>query len=537
MKKYLINYKTLVVLCSILVISSCSDEFIDVVPKDSYDAATYYDSDEKVASSTNILYGKAWFELTVKPYFALTDMASGNLVNTSSEFNQFNTLLFQTSDENLLGAWSSCFGVVANANTLILALPNINNPKVSEAAINNSLGEAHFMRALAYFNLVRFFGPVPIVENAADFAANPQINTNLVSDVYKFIENDLIFARDNLKAKVRGGSYQDNARVSSGSAKALLAKVYLYQKKYAEARALAEEVINSGEFKLFGTDVPATNYGDLFLPKYNNNEESIIAFQWMPGLYFYGNSLNTQFASNRNLTEASYAGVVGPSQDLINNAFEPGDLRRKETFMKPGDNYPKLSASANYDGTGAITLGYTMPDLDQDGQTNFAQGSGAAMKKYVCGRSNADITGVYNALSNGFTKQNTYVMRYAELLLIHAEAILGSQSGSTSNGAALTSYNKVRVRAGLVPKTVITFEDIFKERRAELAAENDYWFDLGRLDFAVAKAKLEAQDRGTKIAPTKISSLPITTLIYPYPANELLQNPKLREPAVPYVFK
>lgn len=537
MKKYFLNFKTVIVLISVITLSSCSEEFLEVTPKDSYDASTYYDSDAKVASSTNVLYGYAWFDLTVKPYFALTDMSSGNLVNTSSEFNQFNNLQFQSSDTNLLDAWLSCFGVVANSNTIILALPNIKNPNVSQAAINNSLGEAHFMRALAYFNLVRFFGPVPIVENAADFAANPQINTNPVSDVYKFIENDLLFAAANLKTKVRGSNYAENARVSSGSAKALLAKVYLYQKNYAKARSLAEEVINSGEFKLFGTEVANTTFGDLFLPVYNNNEESIVAFQWMAGIYFYGSSLNTQYAGNKNLTEAGYAGVVGPSQDLINNVFEPNDLRRKETFMLPGDFYPKLSASANFDGSGPVTLGYTMPALDQDGNTNFAQGSGAAMKKYVIGRSNPAITGFYDATSNGFTKQNTYVMRYAELLLIHAEAILGSQSGSTSDASALASYNKVRTRAGLPTKTVITFEDIFKERRAELAAENDYWFDLGRLDFAVAKAKLEAQDRGTKENPMKITSLAITTLVYPYPANELLQNPKLKEAPVPYTFK
>lgn len=538
MKKYLLNFKTIIVLSSIIALSSCSEEFLEVTPKDSYDASTYYDSDAKVASSTNVLYGYAWFDLTVKPYFALTDMSSGNLVNTSSEFNQFNTLQFQSSDTNLLDAWLSCFGVVANANTIILALPGINNSNVSQAAINNALGEAHFMRALAYFNLVRFFGPVPIVENAADYAANPQINTNPVSDVYKFIENDLLFAAANLKTKIRGSNYADNARVSAGSAKALLAKVYLYQKNYTKARSYAEEVINSGEFKLFGTsEVPNTTFGDLFLPVYNNNEESIVAFQWMAGIYFYGSSLNTQYAGNKNLTEAGYAGVVGPSQDLIKNVFEPNDLRRKETFMLPGDFYPKLSASANFDGSGPVTLGYTMPALDQDGNTNFAQGSGAAMKKYVIGRSNPAITGFYDATSNGFTKQNTYVMRYAELLLIHAESILASQSGSTSDASALASFNKVRARAGLATKSVITFEDIFKERRAELAAENDYWFDLGRLDFAVAKAKLEAQDRGTKENPMKISSLAITTLVYPYPANELLQNPKLKEAPVPYNFK
>lgn len=538
MKKYILNLKTVFAITSVIALTSCTKDFLDVVPQDSYDANAFYTTDAKVESSTNALYGTAWFDMTVKPYFALTDMASGNLYNESSEFINFNSLQFQSNDKNIGDAWSSCFGVIASSNAIINSFKTLNNSAVSAAVKNNALGEAHFMRALAYFNLVRFFGPVPIIEDAADFAENPQANTNPVVDVYKFIENDLKYSITNLKSKVRTANYIENARVSSGSAKAMLAKVYLYQKKYAEAKSLAEEVINSGEFKLFGTtDVPGTTFGDLFLPAYNNNEESIVALQWMPGLYGYGSSLNTQYAGNKNLTEASYAGVVGPSQDLINNAFVPGDIRRKETFMLPGDYYPKLSASANLDGTGAVSLGYTMPALDQDGKTDWAQGSGAAMKKYVCGRSNSAITGVYTSESNGFTKQNTYIMRYAELLLIHAEAILGAQSGSTTNTAALSSFNKVHTRAGLPAKISISFDDIFKERRAELACENDYWFDLGRLDFAVAKAKLEAQDRGNKANPIKLTSLPITTLVYPYPSAELIANPKLKDAPVPYTFK
>ena len=127
------------------------------------------------------------------------------------------------------------------------------------------------------------------------------------------------------------------------------------------------------------------------------------------------------------------------------------------------------------------------------------------------------------------------MMRYAELLLIHAEAILGSQTGSTSDAAALKSFNAVRIRAGVAEKTSITFDDIFKERRAELACEGDYYFDLGRLPFAEAKAKLEAQNRGDKNTP-KFITITATSLLLPYPEDDLIKNPKLNEVA-PYTFK
>lgn len=130
---------------------------------------------------------------------------------------------------------------------------------------------------------------------------------------------------------------------------------------------------------------------------------------------------------------------------------------------------------------------------------------------------------------------NSYMMRYAELLLIHAEAILGSQTGSTTDANALKSYNAVRKRAGLAPKTAITFDDIFRERRAELACEGDYYFDLGRLPFSQAKAILEAQNRGDKQNEKHIT-ISASNLLLPYPADDLIKNPKLTEVA-PYTFK
>lgn len=207
---------------------------------------------------------------------------------------------------------------------------------------------------------------------------------------------------------MRGGNYADNAHVSKGSAKAILAKVYLTQNKYAQARATAEEVINSGEFKLYGgTQLPGKSYGDLFLTSNDNNEESIMAFQWTSGAYGTGNSCNTQFAYSSYINENTYGGVFAPSQDLM-TIFETGDIRRKETYMLPGDFYPNITTA---DGPGL-----TVP-------TNIdAQVSGAGLKKYVVGKVSQSAGPMG---SNGMMGNNTYVMRYADLLLIHAEAILG----------------------------------------------------------------------------------------------------------------
>ncbi|WP_158598158.1 RagB/SusD family nutrient uptake outer membrane protein [Flavobacterium sp. 81] len=303
------------------------------------------------------------------------------------------------------------------------------------------------------------------------------------------------------------------------------------RKKYELARALAQEVINSGEFKLLGGDeLPLKSFADLWLQKNNNNEESIFAWQWNgAGGYFDGNFSNTLFAPENRLVETTYSGQIAPSQDLIKNVYEDGDKRRKETFMLPGDFYPNLTYAQTLDVDSPLVLGYTF-SLQYE-----AQKSGAGLKKYVIGKENLPITGPFNPQFNGESSMNSYMMRYAELLLIHAEAILGSQSGSTSDPNALKSFNAVRRRAGVPEKTTISFDDIFKERRAELACEGDYYFDLGRLPFSQAKAILEAQNRGNRDAEKHIS-ISASSLLLPYPSDDLIKNPKLKE-VVPYTFK
>lgn len=142
------------------------------------------------------------------------------------------------------------------------------------------------------------------------------------------------------------------------------------------ARALAEEVINSGEFKLLGGDeLPNYTFADLFLQKNNNNQESIFSWQWTgAGTYFEGNFSNTLFAPDNRLVETSYSGQIAPSQDLIKNGFVPGDRRRKETFMLPGDYYPNLTYAETLAVDSPLLLGYTF-DI-----ANEAHSSGAGLK-------------------------------------------------------------------------------------------------------------------------------------------------------------
>jgi len=511
---------------SCIIGTSCKKDFFNQPPQDQITLASFYKTADQVNASTNGLYNNVWFSWNNKASWAITELSSGNARTYSADVINFYNFSTTADNTEIGNAWTSLFTVVAQSNALIYNLPKQVPASVPAAVVNNALGEAHFMRATAYFYLVRLFGNLPIIENTLDYVNNYQINTNPVTDVYKFIINDFKFAETNCNTaanKVTG-------HVSSGSASAMLSKVYLYMQDYTNARAEAEKVISSGEFKLLGVDVPGKTYNDLFEAANNNNPETIAALQWAGGApYGHGNSLQASFAINSIITGTGDGySVIGPTIDL-QKAYEPGDTRLHGTIMLAGDKYPELNQAAG---------GFTVPaDVN-------SQNTKAGIKKYVTGTP-ADNGGQGGAQS---ADNNTYIMRYAEVLLIEAEAVMGS-AGSTSDAAALTPFNLVRQRAGLNPLKSITKNDIIHERRIELAIEGDYWFDLGRLDgfnatsHPLAKAIIANQERGTysNDTPPVIYSEKYTIndnqFLFPYPTTEAAANPKLTQPPVAYVFK
>jgi hypothetical protein len=419
-------------------------------------------------------------------------------------------------------------------------------PGVPQATVNNALGEAHLMRAVAYFYLVRVFGNVPIVENPLDDIANFQtVPTNPISDVYTFIVKDLQFAEANCSAGTAGTGHGD-----SGSASAMLAKVYLYMQDYANAQKEAEKVINSGEFSLLPV------YENLFQTSFNNNKESILAMQWIyNGGYDYGNSIQASWAYNSTITGTGdgYA-EIGPTIDLQNAFRAEGTdtIRRHATIMVPNSHYADLNAASG---------GYTFP------ANGSAQNENAAAKKYVIGTP-ADNGGKSAAQAGG---NNTYIIRYSDVLLIEAEAILGQASGvavgtgiplaaSTSNAKALTYFNMVRQRVGVPTVSSFTYQQLLLERRLEFALEQDYWFDLCRMDgyqpagsatFAthhpIAISVISQQERGTYSAAANANPAPViyskmltpvdANFFFPVPVSESTTDPNLVAAPVHYVFK
>jgi starch-binding outer membrane protein, SusD/RagB family len=509
------SIKFLLVLSTFLFSVSCSKDFLDNPPEDKLVADNFFTTDEQVLSSGSALYGRPWFYFNEKFLISIGDLYSGNAIGQYSDLVQFENMSITQGNQFAKEGWDSLFNVISATNALLYNLDKNTKPSVNPEIISRVKAEAYFVRATAYFYLVRTWGAVPILNNFEQYKKNEPLYRNRVQDVYTFIIQDLTKAAAMLPSQT-GTSKLETGRLIKVAANGMLAKVYLTLKDYDNAKIQSEIVINSGRFSL------VSNYGNLFNdPTFNNSSESIFALHWVScsGIWGVQNTNQAYLAAAGKITAAGDGwGTFQPSIDL-QNAYEVGDKRRKLTVMKPGDFYPELVT---------IEGGYTVP-------TNGLTNSLGGFRKYVIG-SAAEKNVCFMS-----TEQNTNILRYADILLIHAESILAGAASTTST-PALNSFNAVRTRAGLPIKTVITQQDIFKERRIEFAVEGDYWYDLARRNRADAIAAISAQERGTYSSNTSltVSSKNViptdSDFLLPLPNTDTDINPTLLLDPVPFKF-
>lgn len=509
-----------------LLLSSCGKTFLDRPPQGQLVTDNFYQTPADLRLATAGLYGRPWFDFNYPFLLDVGDVMAGNAWASWNPRSTYVNFSVSSGDNGIANGWGSLYNVVAQSNTAINNITALTPASVPAATKNAALGEARFIRAVAYFYLVRLWGPVPIIENNSALVQTPQVPRHLVSDVYRFILADLQFAAANLPATDSPG------RVTSWSAKGMLAKVYLTkagvgqsgsrnQADLDQAKQYASQVITQSGLAL------QPNYYDLFLRKNKNNPETLFAMQWIANQGWGNQNVYQAFLA----ADSKVAGVgdgwnnISPTADLYNN-YEAGDnVRRKATMMINTDKYPELTTADNPNG---YTMTATTP----------------AFKKYVIGGPTASGNDGQVSVLN--TDINTYILRLADVYLIYAEAVLGNGS-STTDAAALDAFNKVRLRAGLAAATTLDAAKLRRERRAEFGLEGQYWFDLARLhDYnpTAANALIGQQHRNsfsydpTAAAPftETVNQVAVTDRGYllPYPNAEQIANPKLNEPAVAY---
>jgi hypothetical protein len=519
---------TAALLAGSLLISSCGKDFLERPPQGQLVTDNFYQTVSDLRIATAGLYNRPWFEFN---YPFIVDVGETMSGNAYAGFNPRLTYINFTIAEGENGiqyGWASMFNVIAQSNTVINNVARITPASVAAKDKNAAIAEARFMRGVAYFYLVRLWGAVPIIEDNSKLVDNPLVPRNTVTDVYRFLLDDLNFAAENLPMTDSPG------RLTTWSAKGMLAKVYLTKAGVGQsgsrvqadldmAKQYAADVINNSGLTLM------PSYYDLFLRKNRNNPESLFSIQWV---YNQGwgsqNLMQSYLAADSRVTGVGDGwNNIAPTYDLYMN-YETGDNdRRKATMMINTDVYSELTTKDNPNG---YTMTATQPSF----------------KKYVIGGPTAP--GNDGAVSSLNTDINTYIMRLADVYLVHAEAVLGNNA-STSNADGLASFNKVRTRAKLQPATSYDQMSLLRERRSEFGMEGQFWFDLVRLhDYKPAAAidYIGKQHRNTftytPAAAVKITESPAANFVtatdrsftLPYPAADVVNNPKLREEPVPY---
>jgi hypothetical protein len=372
--------------------------------------------------------------------------------DNGSDKDQMDAITYTATSGSVSDGWKGNYQGVSNCNVALQQIPRFTTLDASTAT--QLKGEARFLRAYYYFNLVRMFGNIPLVDtvlNADDPASLAKGNTQVSSDqIYAFIEADLNYAISALPT-VDNQAAKDIGRANKGAATALLAKVSLYEKKYQQAYDLTTQIINGA----VGTYALVSDYSKIWREVGENSSESLFEVQAKSGSPTAGVQ---QYTVTQSMRGATFAGVTTavtgwgfntPSEDL-DNSYEAGDLRKKATIIHVGDTL--------FDGVilkSAVNERY-----------NYKAYVSATQETYS---GDADLT-----------NKNVRILRMGEIYLINAEA--ANELGNTAT--AITDVNKIRNRAGLGNTPAATQTDlrtaIWNERRWELAMEHDRFFDLIR---------------------------------------------------------
>lgn len=452
---------------SLALVSGCKD-FLDVPPQGQLSEDAIRNDPAAAQKLVDGVYNAMYLggfgpDTHGLQFVILTDIASDDADKGSTPTDYGDALTIDNftltpTNGTVNNAWNGYYQAIARANQ---ALDKIPLSPASDAVKNNLLGQVRFLRGYFYFNMVRLFGGVPKLDRvpAASEINNPDFQRRAsAADIYAFIISDLQFAADNLPLK----GATDVGRATKAAAQGMLAKVYLYQKNYQQAFNLTNEIVQgrSGSYALYPT------YADIWRTVGNNSSESIFEVQAgvnascdNSAIQLYTVSQGPRSGGRGGWADLGF-GFNNPTIELA-NAYEPNDVRRAGSiiFIQP-------TAPAGQRSTGTVLWdGFRIPSKDSVENSRYSyKAYHSRTKEPNCG-------------NNDYLPKNIRILRYAEILLIHAEA--AAQLGNTA--AAQADLNSVRVRAGLAAGSrTATVPNIWLERRVELALEHDRFFDLVR---------------------------------------------------------
>ena len=484
---------SLAVLAGISLTTSCND-FLTEDVRGSENLDTYFSTPEEVETYVGGCYyqiakGGGWWQ--IYNTWLISDMTTDDLWdgNTSQDDGYQDVTHFMPNGYTngiLQNFWGARYQGITTCNLGLERIPNVN---MDENLKKRRLAEVRFLRAFFYFDLVRNFGGVPIMTEYANTGAGVERSSQ--EECYKFIEDELKLAIPDLPERTQLAA-ADLGRATKGAALGILGKAQLYQAKWAEAKATLKEIIDSGEYRLLA------NFGDVWSINHNNSEESLFEVQQAYGgdTYSLGGSLTVVTGCRNGVGDGWSWGQ--PTSDLENAFIAAGDTERlKWTIIKTmcteiaGENqFSKfVQNNSNVCGIGDAkykeyisTFGWTSTDYYRGYIIDPAQHKSARIiRKYFVPLE--DRPEIYNIDK---IPLNHRVLRYADVLLMYAEAC--AETGD--NSQAQWALNLVRNRVHLpdVTSTGTELRDAIRaERRLELAHEQCRLYDLRRWDCSNGK--------------------------------------------------
>jgi len=441
-------------LLSLCIYFSCSDEFVNIEPQYSIDSENYFnvpeDYNQAVIAAYDLLQ-TTYLNAMLGEIASDNSLCGGESASDVPGFQQIDDMIHTPNNDNLQDLWDWMFSGVQRA-TYVIEFKD----KIDFTGKDKLIAEAYFLRAYYNFELVKWFGPIPIKPNARfEVGDETSIPRSPVEEVYSYIEEDLLLSLESLPLDVL-----EKGRVSSGAAKSLLGKVYLYQNKFEFAANVLDEVIDSNVYGL------EPNYGMIFENDGENGTGSVFEVQYtdLEGAGFdcfqcsEGNiavGFNGIRQYNGPLFDSGFSFNV-LTQSLV-DAFEIGDIRKEVAVLDIEDWASKTGATY---GTGYEHTGYFN-------------------RKYIARKGDSNIG------DQNLTNPNNYrAIRYADVLLMAAEA--HARKSSPDNLKSNSYLNMVRSRAFSDNISQISLsgealvDAIFNERRVEFAGEGHRFFDLVR---------------------------------------------------------
>lgn len=484
---------------AILLFSGCSD-FLEPQMKGSTELQQLISTEQGMLTAVNGIYQP------LQPLFSgtmqrMTDLACDDGWTWR---NELETDLFIVEQDFSFAAtvWKQHYMGIGRANVVLDNLGNVTNYKSEQQRLHFE-GQAKFMRAYYYFNLVRLFGGVPLLEHRVVLLEDAQVPRASIQEVYAQIGKDLDEAERLLPVSYSGDAGSEVGRPTSHAVNALKALVYLEIGDWDEVIAAADKVIGKGAL---------IDYVKNFNGTAENGPQSFL--------------------------EVQYGGVTSSTATSLSTFYAPTSRPSGSALILPTDDKLNGKGGGPSSGDGFVQLFDGRPDdnrkdviIDTYDLANFVDASQPDGSLYY-------VNKYYNTTDPvGKSTWNYPLIRYAEILLTKAEAL--NEKSYLADGEAFSLVNQIRKQASLddLKGSDITDqksfrEYIMKERRIELAFECKRYFDLNRLGIMQLVIQPQLDYLKLKFPQSKMIMHPITNkpyYLYPIPSTEFVNNAKLGE--------